>query len=298
MGSQFWWFYDVIAVAAVLVCVFLSARKKVLQAAVSLGGFILAMIFASTLSGGMAESLYKGGIRQNNVSKINKTVSEIEFDEEVQKYLESLDYGLSLRIENIGAILNSGSDIDGQMYKYATDTKGRKFAEKEIFINRLHEGYAQIASKIVSEHLSLYSAEYTAAQIIEKPADFDKLIPLLMEPEDKTPAAKYIADNYVKKPYEDVISLIVFTVIFFVILIIALFISGSMGRNNVYNEGIGAKVLCGFMGIINGIILVFAIAAIIRLYVLLGDDKMLFFNFKAIDQTYIFKIVYNIILDL
>jgi len=298
MGSQFWWFYDVIAVAAVLVCVFLSARKKVLQAAVSLGGFILAIIFASTLSGGMAGSLYKGGIRQNNVSKINKTVSDLEFADEVKGYLESLDYGLSLKLSKVEAILNSGSDIDGQMYKYATDTKGRKFAEKEVFINRFHEGYAQITSKIVSENLSLYSAEYTASQIIEKPADFERLIPLLMEPEDKSPAAEYIADNYVKKPYEDVIRLIVFTVIFFVILILVLFIARSMARNSSYNEGIGAKLLCGFMGIFNGVILVFAIAAMVRLYVVLGDDKMLFFNFKAIDQTYIFKNVYNIILGL
>lgn len=298
MGSQFWWFYDVIAVAAVLVCVFLSGRKKVLQAAVSLGGFVLAIIFASTLSGGMTGALYKGGIRQNNVSKLSKSVSDIEFGEEVKSYLESLDYGLSLKLAKVEEILNSGSDIDGKMYKYATDTEGRKFAEKEIFINRLHEGYAQITSRIVSENLSLYSAEYTAEQIKEKPADFEKLIPLYMNIEDKSPAAEYIADNYVKVPYEEVIRLIVFILIFFVVLIFMLFISGAMGRNSVYNEGVGAKLLCGFMGIFNGAILVFAIAAIIRLYVVLGDDKMLFFNFKAIEQTYIFKNVYNVILGL
>lgn len=298
MGTQFWWFYDVIAVAAVLVCIFLSARKKVLQSAVSLGGFMLAIIMAGTLSGGISEALYKGGVRQNNVSKLNKSISNVEFDDEMQKYLESLDYGLTLKYSKIEGIFNSGSDYDEQLYKYAMDSKGKKIAEKEIFCNRIHEGYAQIISKIVSDELSIYSAEYTSEQILEKPSEFEKLIPLLMDIEDKYPAAEFIADNYVKKPYKEVISLVTFTIIFFVILLISLFISGSAGKKSSYNEGIGAKVLCGFMGAVNGIILVFAIAAIIRLYVILGDDKMLFFNFEAIDNTYIFKNAYNIILGL
>ena len=40
---------------------------------------------------------------------------------------------------------------------------------------------------------------------------------------------------------------------------------------------------------------VVAVAAVIRLNVITGSDKMLFFNHEAIDSTYIFKYFYGFV---
>ena len=61
---------------------------------------------------------------------------------------------------------------------------------------------------------------------------------------------------------------------------------------------IPAHVGGALIGIPKGIILCFAVAAVIRLYVVLGSDEMLFFNFNAIDKTYIFKHMYNNVADM
>ena len=42
----------------------------------------------------------------------------------------------------------------------------------------------------------------------------------------------------------------------------------------------------------------FAIAVIVRLNVVLGSNKMLFFNHEAIDNTYVFKYVYEFVRNL
>jgi hypothetical protein len=41
--------------------------------------------------------------------------------------------------------------------------------------------------------------------------------------------------------------------------------------------------------------MVFLIAVMVRLYVVFGSNKMLFFNHEAIDNTYIFKYVYDFV---
>ena len=53
----------------------------------------------------------------------------------------------------------------------------------------------------------------------------------------------------------------------------------------------------GFFGAIKGVIVLFGVAAVIRLYVVLGSDKMLFFNHKAIDRSHIFRYIYAFITD-
>ena len=298
MGTQFLWFYDVIAVAAVLVFAFLSARKNIMRSLATFAAFLLSFIIAVSFSGGMAKSFYNGSVKQSNASKLRKTLTDVDFTSEMQTYLESLDYGLRLKTENIEAIFNSGADIDSQMYKYVTDSKGRKFTEEEQFLTRLHEGYAQVMSKAVSENLNAYSAAFTAESIENAPEKFEALIPLLMDIEDKQPAADYIAENYVAEPYTDIIRLVALTVLFLIMLMILLFVSKAFGRNSMGSPTIGFRVIGGILGILNGGIALFVIAVMVRLYVILGDEKMLFFNFEAIDNTYIFKYIYDMILSL
>ncbi len=298
MGTQFWWFYDVIAVAIVLICIFLSARKNALRSSASLAGFILSFFIAFSVSGGIATSFYSSSVESRNAVKIRKTLGYTDFTENMQIYLQSLDYNLTLKEDKLESIFIDGTDVDSKVYKYVTDAKGKKFAEKEEFLTQLHEGYAQYTIKVVSEYLTPYAAESAAEEIRNHPDKFEELIPLLMDFEDKGPAAEYIAKNYVAMPYQGIIRLILFLAVFFILLIITLFISHALGRNDTSGGSIGARVFGGFLGIFNGAALVFAVAVMVRLYVILGDDKMLFFNFEAIDNTYIFKYVYNLVLSL
>ena len=69
-----------------------------------------------------------------------------------------------------------------------------------------------------------------------------------------------------------------------------------MGKKG--EEGALSNIVGGVLGIIKGGIIVFVIAAMVRLSVILGNDEMLFFNFDAIDKTIIFKHLYQIVLKM
>ena len=97
-------------------------------------------------------------------------------------------------------------------------------------------------------------------------------------------------------PHRSIASGIRMTVM--IMLMILLFVSKAFGRNSMGSPTIGFRVIGGILGILNGGIALFVIAVMVRLYVILGDEKMLFFNFEAIDNTYIFKYIYDMILSL
>ena len=76
MGTEFWWFYDVVAVAAILICVFIAGKKGGTKAVLGLGASVLAVVIGLAVSGTIAGSLYKGTIRSSNIKKLEKSMEE------------------------------------------------------------------------------------------------------------------------------------------------------------------------------------------------------------------------------
>ena len=58
MGEQFWWFYDVIAAAAVAVCAFLAGRKGPVKSMVTFVGCIIALFVGISAGSGISKPLY------------------------------------------------------------------------------------------------------------------------------------------------------------------------------------------------------------------------------------------------
>ena len=79
MGAQFWWFYDVIVAAAVLVCMFITIKKGIMKASVSFVGFALSIAIAFSLSSSLSSSLYSTAVRSSNVKKLNQTLENTDF---------------------------------------------------------------------------------------------------------------------------------------------------------------------------------------------------------------------------
>ncbi|MDE7363633.1 MAG: hypothetical protein K2N27_01905, partial [Ruminococcus sp.] len=59
-------------------------------------------------------------------------------------------------------------------------------------------------------------------------------------------------------------------------------------------ESTGSHIAGGFIGIATGVIMIFAGSAVIRLWAIMGNNEMLFFNNDVIDKTYIFKYFYDL----
>ena len=298
MGVQFWWFYDVIAAAVVLISIFVTVKKGFFRAALSALGYVIAIIIALSLSSSIGGSIYKHSIRESNIKKMDHSLTEKNYFDELCKYLESLGYNVSVDRELITDFCVSGEDVDEKIYKYLNNINSRKVDEEAIFMNKLHEGYASVTSSFVSKRLSEYSAECTAEEIRNDPDKIYELFKLFDEPESMRKPAEFITDDYLKAPYTSMIKLVTLIIMLVLCLVITILIVASTGKDDKVEPSLVTHFFSGIIGIFKGAVIVFLIAVIVRLYVVMGSNKMLFFNHEAIDNTYIFKYVYNFVKDM
>lgn len=299
MGEQFWWFYDVIALAVIFTCVFISARKGAMHAVSMLIAYVLAFGIAFSFSAALGGAIADNMITNSNTKKINTSLSGYKFTTKVAEYINTLDYGVNVEAKQLEEIYSGNKNYNEELLKYINNRKGKKVEEDPMrFEKRMNEGYSQMMRSIVGENLNKYSAEVAAKKVIDDPETFNELIPMMLNKDDKSEAAEYISENYVQEAYETISKLICFIIMFTLAFIALLMFFRSMLGNQYHEMRIPAHVGGALIGIPKGIILCFAVAAVIRLYVVLGSDEMLFFNFNAIDKTYIFKHMYNNVADM
>lgn len=298
MGAQFWWFYDVIVAAAVLVCMFITIKKGIMKAAVAFVGYALALAIAFSLSSSVSESLYSKTVRTSNVKKLNQNLSDADFIGDLSRYIENLGYDVYLDRSQVERIFFSGEEIEEKLYNYINNINARKADEESAFYNKLHEGYATIINSYISKQLSEYSAEYASEAIRANPKQFLNLIPLIQDSDNMKPATEFIVDTYLEKPYLSQVKLIVLIVMLIFFVIITIFIETAAGRNSHMEPSLVTHVISGIIGVFKAFVIVVMIAVAIRLSVVMGSDKMLFFNHDAIDRTWVFKYFYNFIKDM
>jgi hypothetical protein len=295
MGEQFWWFYDVIVVATMLVCAFVTVKKGLMRSAISIVGYVFAVGIALSISSSVADTFYNNSVRNSNVKKLDFNISNSDFYMELSSYLENLGYDVNVEIPKLETICNKESDVDEKIYQYLNNINNKEVDPKGIFMDKLHEGYATLIRDLVSKQLSEYSAEYAAEQIRKDSSGIHEYMKLVSDPDYKRPAAEFIVDNYLEKPYKSQVKLICLMMFIIVFIVITIFIESSFKNKDHTEENLVTKAMSGIIGLFKGAVIVYLIAVMVRLYVILGSNKMLFFNYEAIENSYIFKFVYDLV---
>ncbi len=295
MGEQFWWFYDVIVVATMLVCAFVTVKKGLMRSAISIVGYVFAVGIALSVSSSVADTFYNNSVRNSNVKKLDFNISNSDFYMELSSYLESLGYDVYVETPKLEAICTKESDVDGKIYQYLNNINNKEVDPEGIFMDKLHEGYATLIRDLVSKQLSEYSAEYAAEKIRKDPSGIYEYMKLVSDPDYKRPAAELIVDNYLEKPYKSQVKLICLMMFIIVFIVITIFIESSFKNKDHMEASLVTKAMSGIIGLFKGAVIVYLIAVMVRLYVILGSNKMLFFNYEAIENSYIFKFVYDLV---
>ena len=298
MGNQFWWFYDVIAIAITLVCIFFSSRKGTIKAAITTVGYGIALALALGISSTTAESLYKNTMRSSCINNINKSIKSDTFVNKYSSYLESLGYSLRVNPEKLSSIFGGEKNIDEELVKYINNINGRRIAEDDEVLKLVHEGYAVVIRDIVAQNVNKYAAETAAKEIRSDSSGIQELAPLITDKEDRTAAAKFIADNYTAPAFVTIYKLIGFLLLFVAAAIMIYLILQQYMSKDESKIDAGAHICGGIIGIIKGGLFVTVSAALIRIWAIMGSDEMLFFNNGVIDKSLIFKYFYTFVSSL
>lgn len=299
MGTQFWWFYDVTAVATVLVCLYLCGKKGIFKSAVTVISCIVGLLVAVPASGAVSDSIYKMVIRDSNIKKLDKALIDVEISSYLGNALENMGYSVIVSTEKIDGILDSDKEIDGQLYKYLNNINGKVVDNDVNFRKNLNECYSEVMEKLISADLSKYAVETASRKIMDGGTDFGNLLKMIKNDEQRKEVAQIIADDYTADAYKNVIKLLVCFIFFVILFVIGLLTARSLtGSQREVDESTGSHIAGAVCGIFTGVAVLFIIAVAIRLYVVMGNNEMLFFNNEAIDKTYIFRYAYDIASEL
>ena len=295
MKEELWWLYDIIALVAVILCCWISARKGIFRSAIVLIGGIVGITLAFPVSETVAKNVYKTIIRDNNVKTLDKSLGDVEISEYLGKSLENMGYTVIVSNEKLNDILDSDGDIDTQIYKYLNNINGKKVDNEENFRDNLYGAYAETLSDIFSKDISVYAMKTAENKIRTGKTDAGNLMQMMRDGKNRKDVAEIIADDYINDAYIKVIRLIAFVILYAFMLIIGILTANSLsGGMRDVDVGTGSKIGGGICGFFTGVTVIFVISAMVKLYIVMGSNQELFFDNNAIDKTYIFRYAYNI----
>lgn len=294
MGSQFWWFYDVIVVAVALVCIFIGSRKGVMKGVFGFVSVIIAAVLAYVISGAVGDTVSSGLVCESNAKKISESIDESTFMTKYINYLENMGYSVSIDENKLGAALDKGEEMEEAVVFYLNSVNGHSLDKKEVLLEKMHEGYGIILSDIVSKSLNEFAAVKTKEIISEKPEMMTELIPMLRDEEQLYQASLYISKNMAAPAYNIIGRLVSYLVIFAVIALgLLLGINAFFSHKEVDAIGVVSHVAGGIFGLFTAAGIVFAIAVWVRVSAITGNNEMLFFNNDVVEKSYLFKYFYD-----
>lgn len=299
MGSQFGWFYDVIAAAIVLICIFIGSKKGATKSIFGFVGIVLAALLSYALSGAVADTVSGNMVNESNAKKISSHLDEDTFTDMYANYLSNMGYSLNINKDKLGKALDSTENIEESVASYLNNINGHSVDEKEVLLEKIREGYAVVISDIVSRSLNKYASETAGTLIRNDSSGMAELIPMMRDSDRIHASAMYISENYVAPAYSVIGKITAFLIIFGITALgFVCGINAFFGRKSVETIGVASHFIGGVFGIFSAVVLVFAVAVGVRLSAVTGDNAMLFFNNDVVDKSYVFKYLYDFAMKL
>ncbi len=298
MNITYWWIYDAIAAVVLIAFMIITSKRGLMKAVVSLVGFVLSVGISYSVSNAIAGGIYETASQRANKTNVTSHIYSDTLVNDLSGYLESLDYSLSVNPNKLEKVISDAKNYDEAIYKYVNNINGKTVDTPENFSLKLHEGYGYILKNILSKDFTPYCAEYAAKTVMDKPEDFEALIPLLLDEEQQDEAAKYIIKHFVDPPYIYSFKLIGFIVLLAVLMILSIIIAGATDRNEKMETSFAVHFIGGMLGLVKGAMFVVAIALVFRISEIYGTNKDVYFENPVISQTYAFKYVYDFITNI
>lgn len=298
MNESTWWIFDGMTAVVLIIFAVITAKRGLIKGVVSMVGFALSVLLAITVSGSISGSMYKSVVRTSSIKELNKIIDENTLSDKLAFELENMGYNMSVDSYKLKGILENSKSYDADIYKFMNNINGKKVDDEEPFMENLHIAYSNVVKSIMKKDIDMYHYENAAQMVLDDPTRFTNGIPLFLAKEDLRPAATYLCDTFLETSYNSSFRLLALVALLAVFIVLSLIFAQAAGRNDKMEPGIARHLFCGLMGLVKGAAVVFAIAVILRISVIYGNDRELMINYPAIDRTYVFKYVYDFVCGL
>ncbi len=275
MGTQFWWFYDVLIVTIAACLLYNAVVRGFNKLVFRLAGFTLAFVVGFFASTPLADFAYRAIFKEKVTAQVQTELEEMNFFDVMasglrQKYPES-EYG-KIDKQQLLKLLQ-----DGQMNSmYAEVT-------------------ASVLEPSLSHDLSPFPQQKMQDYFAENETAFQDFLNFMRE-EQYTEAAGILENGYFASFYQKLIRMVLFILLVVVVLSIGGIISALAGDVEQFMHVSRFDRLLGLMvGLIEIACVLFSVVITVRLIIASTDNMMILFNEQTIAETKLFRLLYQCI---
>ncbi len=273
MGTQFWWFYDVL-ILTIAACLLYNAVERGFNKLVfRLAGFLLAFVIGFFASSPLAEFAYRAVFKENITVQIQTKLEETDF-------FEAMTSGLRQKFP------------DSEYAKIDKATLLSTLQSGEIN-NMYEEAAAGVLQSLLINVVTPFPQEKMQDYFAGDQSTFRQFL-IFMQEGNFSEAAGILENGYFASFYQKLISMVVFLLLEAVVLIIAGIISAMAGDVEQFMHVSRFDRILGLLvGIIEIACVLISLVVAVRLVIAATDNMMMLFNEQTIAETKIFRLLYQ-----
>ena len=286
MGTQFWWFYDVLAVTMAIGIGYAVISKGFNKVIFQLAAFLISIVVGIFGARLIAPKVYQEMFQEKITATVQGTLEELDI---YQRAAESMAMSAPKEEQT--------PDAEALHKKLMAVRNQQEPAFEEWYLQAFGNVIEQRVNDVQKLHY-MRTGQTTVAQMIQQnPRAFRDMLLCFEEDSEKditVPIRQCIEPVY-QKNYTQLVRLALFLVIELVMLIICCIIA-TMTNNLDQSMHVrkGDHVLAIPVALVEIAVLLFVLCVTIRLIAQITDNQMLLFNEQTIQETFLFQHLYSV----
>lgn len=291
MGTNFWWIYDIVSVAVVVLSIYSCAKKGFSKIIVLVIGCVVSVFLASFVSQKSSQFIYDKFVKQTSIDAVEDALEKYDPAVSVREVIENQDYGAVLEDGKVKKILESDDSME-RLYEYANQAAGDVVDTHDNFKKTLTAGFTELFSKQLGGKLP----PYVTHELMEKLSDNEELFiettEMLLKSPDDVP--EYIEEKYIRKPALRLIKAFVFIISYFIFMTLIralIYKTFRFGLLNGYDRL--DRLAGGLLGVVQAAAMLIVMAVLVKIMIHVAESDGSFLSYEAVEKTKLFKYVFN-----
>lgn len=292
--SSLAWFYDVFAIGLVLAMLYIGAKKGFVKTVLILVSYIVALVGGYLIADPMSVAIYDKFVADKAYELVDENYEKIDVNSLIKNQIQTQGYDIEIDDEALDEALTKGGDL----YKNLSDFLAQSGVE-ESAQNVKEEILSEIDAKKIMQTFG-DSVPSEVISIVNNVADTSKEnvteIVTVLANGDKQEGVEVIMDKLVDPVVKGVIKLVIWIIAFFILMIIATILVNIISGTIKLVPLVGSlnTVLGAILGALEGILILVVICVVIKLAIVLTSGDVMFINEETINETKLFKLIYNL----
>ncbi len=291
MASGLSWFYDILIIGILLICLYLGAKRGLMRS-VALAVLICVSIAFSWLCCTVASPvIYEKCLKTPIINALKDASSKTDPLNIVSSAVSSGGYGVEMTNSEVQGVISQSGDFFANI---AGEIKNNGASESEETIGTgMEESVTESMLKaLVGDVVSPSTLTEILSSVRGAENNMSSAVGVFLKG-DRDKTAEAMEETVVAPAVKLVLKALIWVIMMFILMLISRIVADMFkGLNKIPVIGPVNSTLGALLGAAEGTVIVYVIAQLVRLICYLTSNSLMFLNTETVQNTHIFKYLF------